>query len=230
MNLQKRDCGIKVELVPYGGGWEDVYLDIGGDHHYFVISTVMGCGFERLMQVLYYLYPNNGDPEEDWDIVDVKEGILNDAHEIVRMQDVGEALEPGTVLRYIPWKARFTWDEEGSYSTWELEREPNEENDFVLHLRISFDRGEKKQYSYQVRYADLCYAVADAATRALKKHGIYGYHHSVYCKDMNLRHLLFLKAVALDNYEARTLTCYEEKGKGETTNLQAELELLLFDM
>ena len=25
MNLQKRNCGMEVKLVPYGAGWTDVY-------------------------------------------------------------------------------------------------------------------------------------------------------------------------------------------------------------
>jgi hypothetical protein len=41
----------------------------------------------------------------------------------------------------IPWKAHFKWDEEGSYSQWELEREPDEETDFMLKLNIGFYPG-----------------------------------------------------------------------------------------
>ena len=37
--LKKRDCDIRMKLVPYGAGWTDVYLDIGEDNLYFIISS-----------------------------------------------------------------------------------------------------------------------------------------------------------------------------------------------
>ena len=46
---------------------------------------------------------------------------------------------------------------------------------------------------------------------------------------MHLRYLLFLKSVALGNFEARELITLEE-GKGEKSPFEKELELLLFDM
>ena len=72
--------------------------------------------------------------------------------------------------------------------------------------------------------------MAKAYTDVLKEYGIYGYHHSVYTQDLHIRYLLFLKAVALDCFDARKLTYYNEKGHGETTDLNQELALLLFDM
>ena len=90
-------------------------------------------------------------------------------------------------------------------------------------------RDEKKNYTYKVRYKDFCYAVAKTCTEVLKSHGIYGYHHSTYEDDLNLQHLLFIKAVALDCLEIRTLTDNGD-GFGESTSFEKELELLLFDM
>ena len=63
----------------------------------------------------------------------------------------------------------------------------------------------------------------------LKSHGIYGYHHSIYQDDMHLRYLLFIKSVALDNFEARVLTDMGDKN-GEGSPFEKEIELLLFDM
>ena len=91
-------------------------------------------------------------------------------------------------------------------------------------------RDEKKHYEYELRYEDVCYAVADACTKALKKHGFWGFHHSCYVPDMNVRYLLFLKSIGLGNMEARELTFYDEKGMGETSDFNKEMELLLFDM
>ena len=81
-----------------------------------------------------------------------------------------------------------------------------------------------------MKYEDICYAVADACTKALKKHGFWGYHQATYTEDMNVRILLFLKAIGLGNLEARELTYHDEKGEGETADFGKEMELLLFDM
>ena len=59
MNLIRRDCGIKMRLVPYGAGWTDLYADFGEGELYFIISNVMGPGFGSLMEALYYLHPSN---------------------------------------------------------------------------------------------------------------------------------------------------------------------------
>ena len=85
-------------------------------------------------------------------------------------------------------------------------------------------------YHYEVPYRDLCYAVAKACTEMLKEYGFYGYHHSTYVQDMNVRYLLFIKSIALDNFEARQLTYYKEKDHGETSDFIKEMDLLLFDM
>ena len=52
MNLVKRDCGINMRLVPYGGGWTDLYADFDEGELYFIISNVMGPGFMELMRAL----------------------------------------------------------------------------------------------------------------------------------------------------------------------------------
>lgn len=228
MNLQKRDCGIYMKLVPYGGGWTDVYLTISGDKHYFIISDVLGDQFDDFLSILYHLYPDNAGDETRSQNIDYKVAraeLIDGEYQTVEIVDVDKA---GIgVFRDIPWKAHFSWDEEGNASVWELERDPTEDLDFKL--RISIDHNEK-HYKYSVRYADFCYAVAKACTEALKKHGFTGYHRATYTQDFNVRYLLFLKGVALGDLEACKLTYYEEKGTGETSDFSKELELLLFDM
>ena len=54
--LCKRSCDIKMKLVPYGGGWTDVYFDICGDSHYFIISSVLGYQFSDFLRILYLLF------------------------------------------------------------------------------------------------------------------------------------------------------------------------------
>lgn len=234
MKLTRRDCGIKMRLVPYGAGWTDLYTDFGEGELYFIISNVMGPGFDSLMQALYYLHPSNrgseGIPE---DVIDYKYGILekeNDEYVVTKIIDNTHEIEPPFTYTPIPWKAHFNWDEERAESRWILEREANEEESFMVNLHIEIDRAELKTYDYQLRYEDLCYAVADACTKAMKKHGFLGYHAATYVEDINVRYLLFLKAAALRCMEACKVTWYQDKGKGDTSDFSKELELLLFDM
>lgn|GEM_PF-3428950 len=229
MELYKRDCGINMRLVPYGGGWTDVYLDIQGDSHYFIISNVMGDQFEDLLAILYCLYPGNA--HESYQYVpnmDMKHALkkaTKNGYVTVRIADDTHDWEG--VCADIPWKARFAWYDEEAGCSWELEREPNEDLDFDLKIRIAFN---DERFEYQVRYADFCYAVAKTCTEALKKHGFTGYHEATQTQDINLHHLLFVKGIALNNLEACRVTRYKEKGQGETSDFSKELELLLFDM
>ncbi len=230
---KKRDCGIKMKIVPYGAGWTDVYLDLAGDHLYFIISEVMGNQFDDLLKILYHLYPDQSDPERVDELMEYKCGICAETetgYEVVKIVDDLHDIKLPVVVRDIPWKADFTWDEEGACSDWTIERVPDQSEDFLLKIHIEHHRAETKIYDYEVSYRDFCYAVAKACTEMLKEYGFYGYHYSTYTQDMNIRYLLFLKSVALNNFEARKLTCYDEEGHGETTDLQRELELLLFEM
>lgn len=234
MDLKKRECPIKMKLVPYGAGWTDVYADFGEGELYFIISHVLGHSFETLMHILYYFYPDNFYLEGvDESVIDCKYGIcdyIDGEYVITRIVDDIRGFKPPFVVRDIPWKASFEWNEEGSCSDWTLERVFEQDNTFYLKISIDVCRAEIKHYEYEVKYEDMCYAVADACTRALKKHGFWGYHRACYTPDMNVRYLLFLKSVALGNMEARELTYYEEQGKGETSDFNKEIELLLFDM
>lgn len=233
LNLNKRDCPVKIKLVPYGGGWTDVYADFGDGELYFIISDVLGDSFETFMKVLYHLYPENSDPEDTYDLLECKYGVCRhteNGYEVERIVDDTKEEELPCVIQDIPWKASFVWDEEGSCSKWTIERTPDLSTSFTIKISIDICRDEDKHYEYELKYQDVCYAVADACTKALKKHGFWGYHNSCYTPDMNVRYLLFLKSVGLGNMEARKLTYYDEKGQGETSDFEKEMELLLFDM
>jgi hypothetical protein len=157
------------------------------------------------------------------------------AYVVIRVEnnEVAEAAERterlSCTIRDIPKKGQFCWNEEGSESYWVIEREPTLDPDFNIKISIKLCRSETKYYEYTVRYKDFCYAVAKTCTEVLKSHGIYGYHHSVFCDDMHLRYLLFLKSVALDNFEARELTENGDKN-GESSDFEKEMELLMFDL
>lgn len=190
----KRNPGVEVVLVPYGGGWTDVYLNIGADKLYFIASNSMGSSFSELVETLYYLSTDNDDYVEldkDFD--------------------------------------GFTWDEEGASSTWRFELSPPYDENSMLKLAIDINRNESKHYEYEIKYKDMCYAVAKTLTNVLKSYGIMGYHRSTYTDDINMRHFLYLKAVALDYENIQKYTDLGD-GKGVASDFEKELELLLFDM
>lgn len=229
MNLQKRDCKIKMKLVPYGSGWTDFYVNFDNEELYFTITSAFGDNFSSLIEALYYLHPKQNDPYDNMDIeyYDGVIDIIDNEYKVVKI--VKQYDNAPAIIRPIPYKATFNWQEEGTSSEWTLTREPTEDEDFDLQIDISVYREEEKRYSYKVRYKELCYAVAKTCTKVLKSHGIYGYHYSTYEDDINLRHLLFIKAVALDSLEVRELTDMGDE-LGESTCFEKELELLLFDM
>lgn len=225
-NLKKRDCGISMKLVPYGAGWTDVYLSIGEDKLYFIISALLGDTFTDLLRILYFLHPENNDPEHKENHIDCWEGLIEN-DEVV---EIAEQIDKyPCIVRPIPKKGELSWDEEGSESKWVIERDATLDTDFNIKISIDICRDETKHYEYNVRYKDFCYAVAKTCTEVLKSHGIYGYHHSIYQDDMHLRYLLFIKSVALDNFEVRVLTDMGDKN-GEGSSFEKEIELLLFDM
>ena len=215
-----------MKLVPYGAGWTDVYLNIGEDKLYFIISSVCGDTFTDLLRILYFLHPENYDPEYGENFVDCWEGLIEN-DEVVEIAEKFDK-ESYTCIP-VPIRGKFSWDEEDSASHWMIEREATLDTDFDIKISIDICRGEAKHYEHIVRYKDFCYAVAKTCTEVLKSHGIYGYHHSIYQDDMHLRYLLFIKSVALDNFEARVLTDMGDKN-GEGSPFEKEIELLLFDM
>lgn len=233
MILKKRNCRINMSLIPYGAGWTNLSLDMDGEKLNFILSNVMNSEFEDLMRVLYHLHPNNGDYEYAEHLIEYKVGLCEATANGYRVTKVVDSLSDGPgcgVYQNIPWKGEFTWDEEGAYSHWTIEREPSEKEDFQIKITIEICRENKSKHTFVAEYKDFCYAVADAYTKMLKRYGFWGYHYSTYCSDIHLRYFLFLKSVALNCFDARQLMHYNDEEQGSASNLEKELELLLFDM
>ena len=102
------------------------------------------------------------------------------------------------------------------------------DGDTIL-LRSSMDYGKTYQ-EYTVNDRDFCYAVAKACTEAIKEFGFYGYRYSTESQPIKIHQLLFLKAYALGNMDARDLTVVDEGLDFCKSDFEKELELLLFDM
>ena len=84
--LTRRDCDIKMKIVPYGAGWTDVYLNIGEDNLYFIISAMDGGTFTDLLRILYFLHPENDDPEREENFIDCWEGLVKHG-EVVKIAE-----------------------------------------------------------------------------------------------------------------------------------------------
>ena len=216
MPLKKRDCPLEIELIPIGDGWTHIYLTAGGERLFFISEYNQ---FSYLAKALYFFSPKQNDHDQAYDIIEEKviKVYLDSEKSIVDME--------------VPYRTEFSWDEGGCDSSlWLLEQEPNYESDFTVKLHIEIQREEyHKEYDFEFLYKDLCYAVAKAYTKGLKEYGFFGYRFSTYYEDVNVNHLLYLKAVALDCPEIRELSTHPS-GNGEVTNFNDELELLLFDM
>jgi hypothetical protein len=241
MKLQKRDCPLEIELVPRGAGWTYVYLITGGERLFFIISnTMMREQFSDFVRILYFFTPAQYDLDLPNRFVDCVDGDFS-LDEVPCEVAVEFRAANRTAVHYIdiPHKAEFTWDEEPGYSHWSLERVPNLDEDFnvKLHIEIQrheqrdgvYDSGFEKEYDFEFRYKDLCYAVAKAYTKVLRVFGFWGYHVSTYHESVCVHHLLYLKAVALDCLEVRKWTPHPS-GDGEITKIEDEIELLMFDM
>ena len=233
MNWQKRDCPVKMTLVPYGAGWEDVFIDIEGNQHHYVVSGCLGDGFGALVESLYALYPQQSYCEQEKRLISAEAEFVCD-YKDGKKTNVRPRTSNDLSYFIVPTKAKFTWDGEGRGVCWSIERPANEEHEFPITIELSewdgssFDDKTNKTYKYVVSFADLCYAVGKAMTEALKSHGFTGFHESVWESDINVRHLCFLKACGMGHPDAfRPLGTKE---KGVVSSFADEIALLMLDM
>lgn len=216
MKLQKHDCPIKIELCDVGAGWLKMKLCIDDEILDFDTTYCMGDGFHALLERLYYLHPNAYDNDYSGNIVETTE--------------IKTTLNGENTVAEVPYKSTFYWDEEGSIINWEFEHKPTLKKEFDLHIKLGIHRNDTDVYKeFTVSYKEFCYALAKACTEMLKKHGINGFHESYWDGDINLRHLLFIKAIALDCTNM-IKTIYNKENDEVCSDINKELELLLFDM
>ena len=212
MKLQKRDCPIKVKIEPLGAELLDVCFDFGYDKLEYTPSTgggFLNTQFGEFVCALYTLYEENN-----------SEHIDDHCEWNVRVYHTnGDNRIQATTVKVV-------WDGEGTFMTLELTRKWN--GDTIL-LRASTDSGETYR-EFTANDRDFCYAVAKACTEAIKEFGFYGYRYSTESEPIKIHQLLFLKAYALGNMDARELTVIDEGLDCCKSNFEKELELLLFDM
>ncbi len=211
-------CPMSLAFSSSGAGWAEAKLRIGKDAFDFSISYLWA-GINELLDRVYYLYPNWGHDDADWNIMEYGEADL---------PTVFDGKEMIIHWEEIPWKTSLDWDGEGESVRWDFERPVNLDDDFDVVITLAAYKNEERKYKYSIRYKDLCYAVSKAITDFIAEYGIIGYHESTWMKDINLRHFLKIKGIALD--EAITENAgYEERWK-VTSSLEAEIKLLLKPM
>lgn len=205
MEIQKRDCGIKMMFHNLRAGWLEMDFDIEDKHFQFTSSYCVGNGIEDLISIIYHLNPKRQSFEYDIRVSQTKYNT--------------------------PISTKLTFDEEGSWINWKIEREDTKEIDCNLTIFLTVYRGgdgEEQNYKFIVRYKDFCYALAKACTEMLKEYGIVGYWQSYWRQGFPLREFLEIKAVALDDFSYIDTTY--DKNDGERSNLNKEIEFLLLDM
>lgn len=227
--MNKRDCEIRIRVTPCGVDWQKIQWRIGGDRHTLWPSAVMGGQFSELVTAVYCLYSEGYDSH------------TNCRRKIHRYRHDWDCENAGSSGEHTV-TAEVEWDEEGRFADITLIRRcsdwkrPTPGRYDPVDIELSYRWGK---WNYTVDGRDLCYAVARAATEALKKYGFRGYHSSSgsceCCGDkIDVEQLLFLKAYALDALEVRELRPVWEKPKSWMraggTSLEKEMELLLFDM
>ena len=211
MKLQKRDCPIKISLLPTGAQYLGINFDFYGEKFSFNPSSVMGGQFGDLLSALYslYLYHDNDDGHAEW--IRRKSHTYDNSNEIYAIT------------------ATVDWDNEGQVMTLDITRSYTAGVDNDIVVRITTDYGETYRI-FHMNGRDLCYAVAKACTDALKSYGFYGYRYSTEWDTFATHQLLFIKSYALDYTESRKLIETDSDSLCLRTDFEKEIELLLFDM
>ncbi len=211
MKLTKRECPLKIEFCNIEAGWLDAKIKLG-EKEIKVTSSYINYGIDALLEAIHGIHPNSSNHEYS---------------NLIECTDIKGVAEGHEVDWTVPYKAEFCWDEEPSIIKWYFEHKPTLENEFDLNVRIVINRETPDEMKFTISYKDFCYALAKGCTEMLKNYGLFGFHHSHWNGDINIRHLLFIKAIALDAYDMVDVfwTKYSD-----CSDLNKEIELLMFDM
>ena len=213
MEIQKRDCGIKIKFHDLGAGWLNMDFDIENKHFTFSSSDCCGDGLEDLINAIFQLNPTLDTCETDFNIV---------------FKTMKHKIDGEEVDLEIPLLTDLAFNEEPSSIYWKFEREETADIDCNLKIHLSINREKTEDYDFTVRYKDFCYALAKACTEMLKEYGIIGYRKSYWRDDFPLRQFLRIKAIALNDFSC--IDTIYDKNHGERSNLNKEIEFLLLDI
>ena len=199
-----RSCPIRCEITSVCVGSIYVLFNFGDEDITIDMSYVLGDYFEDFIEMIYYFHPENYD----------------EYYQSVYCDDT-ELFVIGSV----------SFDEEGSSVDFSLKRKKSEESiDFPVDVTIEIHRSEDKKYSYSIYFSDLCYAITDAYTKAIKKYGLYGYAKGSYGDYTKISQVLFLKSIAIKDLGYLNIEYDRFERFSMNTNILNEIELLFFDL
>ncbi len=230
MKLIRRDCPVKITLTPCRPYCLEVYLEIGDDRHVFR-PGVTSYFFSELMSAIYALYFEGYDCHRNPCV-----HSCSGCTEKTFSSDNPVSSDNETRIY-----TDVSWDENEAQCQITICRVasdwpgvPPKKSADPVSIIVSYkgNGGKCDEFTYTVDGRDLCYAVGKAATDAIKKYGFHGYSFSTSDGSnegdyINANQLVFFKAYALKEMDARTL---REEGWGFSSPFAEELELLLFDM
>lgn len=240
LDLQKRDCGMFFIFNPVGQGRFEFVVNANGKAGVLIVDINSGSGLNELLGALYYFLPDGGTDGrtgEGAEYVQYKYIIFNKSNGVKKIADHLD--ESDKALRYevYPWRSEFVWkgppEDPYSFVSWTLERPHDDSTEFQVWVSLDLCDIPSDDYTplrFEIAYEDLCYAVAKACTELLKFHGVMGYHFSMEHGDINIRYLLYVKAIALGHPELCQLTHDKRYYGGFRSNFDDELRLLYFDM
>ena len=207
--LQKRDCDINIKLTPIGT-FLRFEMDVHGDHFEFSPSSTVSEQFGAVVRALYALFDEYDDMHDECRFRE----FLTDENHIIH-----------TVV------TKVDWDNEGNDLQIIMSRKCNDDIDYETDLiDIELRNYDDVLKKYTVKTVDWCYAVAKACTQVLKEYGFYGYRYSTEYDYFKIHQLLYIKSVALENFEAREFVTNSENKWAMCSSFEKELELLMFDM
>ena len=210
-------CPLSLEIIPSGAGWADVKLDIE-DVHFDCVLSYIGDSMHDLIERVYYLYP-------DW-LHDSYDYRIMEYYDEVEAVSTVDGVTEKRVWSDVPKKAEMIWDGEGSSIKWILERPATIESEFDVTITLEVSQEDESTHTYHVKYKDLCYAVAKGVTEVLVRYGLIGYYESTWMEDINIRHFLHIKEIALD-MKMDMESDHDESRSIFTTRLGQELDLLI---
>ena len=212
MKLVKRDCPIKMELCNIEEGCLDLVINLNNEEIKLADSYDLGDGFPTLLEVIYRLY-----------------GLLPEQNKSAYTDEIKitQVIDGLKMELWVPQKANFYWDANGFTTNWEISKDPFIREDFEIKVKLEISREKDKTKVFTVSYKDFCYALSKALTQTLKIYGINGFHNGYLGADINIRQLLFIKAIALDAKDYIDIFWTKD---GDCSDLNKELELLMFDM
>ena len=189
--MREQYAPIFIKFMPHGGGWAGVSLRAGGDAVEFDISYI-GDDIGTLVDCVYYLGSVTGTDDMAPSHLDVeyRDGVC------IETKDENGACRKET-WDGVPCSASLLWDGEGRFMRISMTRSMSLGEDFEVDFEAAVDDETSKVLSCKVSYRDLCHAVAKAVTELINEYGITGLFESTWMSDINFRHLLRIKEIAL---------------------------------